>query len=147
LAGKTLSITGTGTGGVVIVSVALTDFVVSASDVAVIVTVPPAGTTDGAVYLLAREPVIGMTGLNAPQALEAQVAVKITPAFVVSLLTWAVTPSVVFSCKEFGVAVENVIPIGSPTMVRLTLLVCDGLLVTVAVMIIAPSMGATDGAA
>jgi hypothetical protein len=50
--GKTLIVTGTGEGGDVIVSVALTDFVVSASDVAVIVTVPPVGTTAGAVYVL-----------------------------------------------------------------------------------------------
>jgi hypothetical protein len=62
------------------------------------------------------------------------------------LLIWAVTPSVVLSCKEFGAEEVNTIPIDSPTMVRLTLLLCDGLLVTVAEMVIALPIGTTDGA-
>ena len=49
LDGSTLTVTGTGGGGVVIVSVALADLVVSVREVAVIITVPPAGTTVGAV--------------------------------------------------------------------------------------------------
>jgi hypothetical protein len=56
LAGNTIMEIGAGGGGgggggsgVVIVTVALTDFVVSVSDVAVIVTVPPLGTAEGAV--------------------------------------------------------------------------------------------------
>jgi hypothetical protein len=73
--------------------------------------------------------------------------VKIAPAKVGSFLIWAVTANVVLSCKEFGAEEVNTIPIGNPTMVRLTLLLCDGLLVTVAVMVIAPLMGTTDGAA
>jgi hypothetical protein len=52
LDGNTLTVTGTGGGGAVIVSVALADLVVSVSEVAVIVTVPPAGTTEGAVYVV-----------------------------------------------------------------------------------------------
>ena len=51
-AGKTLTVTEAGEVGAVIVSVALTDFVVSASDVALIVTVSPVGATAGAVYVL-----------------------------------------------------------------------------------------------
>jgi hypothetical protein len=40
--------------GEVMVNVALADFVVSVSDVAVIVTVPPAGTAEGAVKVVLR---------------------------------------------------------------------------------------------
>jgi hypothetical protein len=47
--GNTLTVTGTGAGGLVIVSFTLADLVVSVSEVAVIVTVPPVGTTEGAV--------------------------------------------------------------------------------------------------
>jgi len=55
LVGKTLTVTGAGEAGGVIVSVALIDFVVSASDVAVMVTVPPVGTAAEAVYVLEKE--------------------------------------------------------------------------------------------
>ena len=49
--GVTAIVTGTGTVPLVICTIELTDFVVSVSDVAVTVTVPPAGTTEGAVYV------------------------------------------------------------------------------------------------
>ena len=44
-----LTVTGGGEDGVAIVTVTLADLLVSVNDVAVIVTVLPAGTTDGAV--------------------------------------------------------------------------------------------------
>ena len=51
-----------------------------------------------------------------------------------------------FTTRELFVKGVSVIPIGNPTMVKLTLLLCDGLLVTVAVMVVAPPTGTTDGA-
>ena len=51
LDGAMLTVTGGGADGVVIVSVALADLLVSINDVAVIVTVLPTGTTEGAVYV------------------------------------------------------------------------------------------------
>ena len=46
---NTLTVTGTGGGGAVICTLALADLLVSVSEVAVIVTMPPVGTTEGAV--------------------------------------------------------------------------------------------------
>jgi hypothetical protein len=83
-----LIVTGGGEDGVVIVIVALADLVVSVNDVAIIVTVLPTGTTEGAVYT--DEPV-DIAGLNDPQALDPQVTVKATPAFKGSLTTTAPT--------------------------------------------------------
>ena len=48
--GATLTVTGTGADGFTICTVALADLLVSVSDVTVIVTVPPGGIADGAVY-------------------------------------------------------------------------------------------------
>jgi hypothetical protein len=45
-----------------------------------------------------------------------------------------------------GVVLENATPIGDATMVRLALLVCDGLLVTVAVTVIEVLIGTEEGA-
>ena len=117
----------------------------SVSEVAVMVTVPPAGTTEGAVYVVFDADGVSV-GLNEPQALvEPQVAVQITPAPNGSLVTVAVGPSVALISREVA-PVEIKTPIGDATIVRLTLLLCAGLLVTVAVTVIAPPIGATDGA-
>ena len=54
-------------------------------------------------------------------------------------MTSALRGAVVFTSKELGIgatAVENVTPIVEATIVRLTLLLCDGLLLTVAVIVI-----------
>lgn len=149
-----MTVTGTGAGGAVIVSVTLADLVVSVSDVAVIVTVPPVGTMEGAVNVVPNvcwpdEVAGGVTGLNEPQTLEPQAAVKITPELVGSLVTWALTESAVFTSNELGTGVainDTETPTGDETIVRATLLLCDGLLVTVAVMVIAPPIGTADGA-
>jgi hypothetical protein len=153
-AGKTLTVTETGGGGAVIVSVTLADLVVSVSDVAVIVTMPPVGTMEGAVYVVLNvcwleEVAGGVTGLNEPQTLEPQDAVKITPELVGSLVTWALTESVVFTCNELGTGVaikDSDTPIGDATIVRTKLVLCEGLLVTVAIMVIALPIGTADGA-
>lgn len=73
---------------------------------------------------------------------------KTTPAFNGSLVTWAVRCNVVFTSRELGIGTGelNATPMGAATMVRLTLLLCEGLLVTVAVMVIDAPMGTTEGA-
>jgi hypothetical protein len=130
----------------VIVSVALADLVVSVSEVAAIVTVPPVGTAVGAVYVVKTVPDPGDTfGLNEPQTFDPQAAVQTTPASNGSLLTWAFRVSVVSISMELTVGARDT-PIGAATMVMLTLLLCDGLLVTVAVTVMEPLMGITDGA-
>jgi hypothetical protein len=146
--GNTLTLTGTGGGGAVSVSVALMDLVVSVSEVAAIVTVPSVGTAEGAVYVVT--PVESVcAGLNVPQALDLQVAVQMTPAPNGSLVTTASRPrSFALICKEAGTTevLLNAIPIADATIVRLTLLLCDGLLVTVAVIVIEVLMGTCEGA-
>jgi len=111
----------------VIATVALTDLVVSVSEVAVIVTVPPVGTEAGAVYvvLTGAEPTLVIVGLNDPQAVDPQVAVQIMPPLTGSFVTEAKRPAVVLISIELGtgVEVENDIAIGVDSTVKLTLLV------------------------
>jgi hypothetical protein len=135
---STLTVTATGGGSAVIVSVAVADLVVSVSEVAAIVTVPPVGTAVGAVYVVeAAESVVDNAGLNDPQALVGpQVAVQITPAPNGSLVTVALRLSVALVSRRDGTVVVMATPIDDATMVRLTLLLCDRLLVTVAVIVI-----------
>ena len=146
LDGNTFTVTGGGRAA--IVSVALADLAVSVSEVAVIVTVPPVGATEGAVYVVPFCSVPGGVdgGLNEPQTLDPQAAVQTTPAFNGSLVTAAETTNGTLICREAGTAVVIATPIGDATIVRLTLLFCEGLLVTVAVTVMAPLIGATDGA-
>jgi ABC-type multidrug transport system permease subunit len=87
--------------GGAIVTIALADLVVSVNEVAEIVTVPPTGTMEGAVYAveICDELVVG---LNEPHAVEPQAAVQITPAPVGSLVTRAWRSMVVLGCTELG---------------------------------------------
>ena len=85
-------------------------------------------------------------GLNEPQAGDPQVAVQITPAAVGSLVTRAVIGSVWLTLREVGKGVVNETAIARGTMVRVKLLLCDGLLVTVAVIVIAVPIGTIEGA-
>jgi hypothetical protein len=125
--GNTLTVTATGGGSAVIVSVAVADLVVSVSEVAAIVTVPPVGTAVGAVYVVeAAESVVDNAGLNDPQALVGpQVAVQITPAPNGSLVTVALRLSVALVSRRDGTVVVMATPIDDATMVRLTLLLCE----------------------
>jgi hypothetical protein len=68
-----------GSGGVVVIAnVAETDLVVSCTEVAVMVTVPPAGTVEGAVYVV-EAALLEVVGLNEPHPLVApQVADQVT---------------------------------------------------------------------
>jgi hypothetical protein len=84
--------------------------------------------------------------LNEPQAIEPQVTDQFTPAPNGSLVTWAKNPFVVLISSELGIAVVKATRIGKATMVRLTLLLCPGLLVTDAVMVMEPLIGAADEA-
>jgi hypothetical protein len=136
---------GGGGGGPVIVTVALIDFVVSVTEVAVIVTVLPLGTTEGAVYVVRLlERVVA--GLNDPQAAAPQVAVHITPATFGSFVATAPRLVVVLTCKELGGMAKKDTAIGVERIVRLALLLWDGLLVTVAVIVTVAPAGATEGA-
>jgi hypothetical protein len=85
-------------------------------------------------------------GLNDPQAAEPQVTVQITPPLVGSFVTEAANPSVVLIAIELAPILENSTAIGLDSTVRLTLLLCEGLLVTVAVMVTVVPIGTTDGA-
>ncbi len=68
---------------------ALTVFVVSVSEVAVIVIVPPGGTVGGAVYVVLGTNAVlpEIVGLNDPQATEPHVAAQITPPLSGSFVT------------------------------------------------------------
>ena len=63
-------------------------------------------------------------------------------------MTCALRFNVVLTSRELGIgAVEvNATPMGAATMVRFALLLCEGLLVTVAMMVMDPPMGAMEGA-
>jgi hypothetical protein len=130
----------------VISTLTLADLLVSASEVAVIVTTSPAGTTVGATYVVDNI----RSAVNDPHELEEpddpQVALQITPAPVGSFVTCAETACVVLTISDPGNASVIATTIGVATTVKLKLLLCAGLLVTVAVIVIAPSIGATDGA-
>jgi hypothetical protein len=87
--------------------------------------------------------------LKEPQALAPlQFAVQITPAPVGSLLTWAVSGmlALIISVVGGGVVKTKSTAIGAASTVSVTLLVCDGLLVTVAVIVMVLPIGTVDGA-
>jgi hypothetical protein len=95
-----------------IVIVADPDLVVSVTEVAVTVTVPPAGVTKGAVNVSAV-PLADELELRLPQTvLVPQVTVQVTPAFAVSLVTVAVTACWLPATAELGPLTETVIDAG-----------------------------------
>lgn len=128
---------------IVIVAPAL--FVVSAREVAVTVTASPVGMADGAVKAVAK-PAAVVTGLNDPQAAEAQLAVQITPALLGSLVTLAARVALLLIWSEAGADMANCTSSGGATIVRFKLLLCDGLPVNVAVMETVNPTGTADGA-
>ena len=71
------------------VAVAETDFVLSVTDVAVMVTVFPLGTAAGAVYVVAVPLAVCVAAIE-PQEDPPQVTVQVTPALAESLATTAV---------------------------------------------------------
>jgi hypothetical protein len=89
-----------------------------------------------------------VVGLNEPQLEEPQLTVQINPALIGSFVTAPNSCTVVLATIESGAGVElpNATAIGVGRIVKVTLLVCDGLLVTVAVMVTVVPIGTTDGA-
>ena len=83
-----------------IVIVALADFVLSVTDVAVTVTEPPVGAVAGAVYVVAA-PLAVAAGLNDPQEF-AGVQVQLTPPFDESFDTVAVSDAVAPAVTDVG---------------------------------------------
>ncbi len=91
-----------GVGGAVIVTVALADFVVSVKDVAAIVTVLPAGSVAGAVYVVVPPVPLVTDGLKEPHAVEPHVAVQMTPEPTGSFEACADSKTGVFASSELG---------------------------------------------
>jgi hypothetical protein len=148
-AGNTFTVTGTGRAGLTMVTIALADRVVSVNDVTVIVTVLPTGISAGAIYVVANLLLIvpaAIAGLNVPQALDPHVAVQATPPPAVSLVSCALTDNCVLTVREDGMAEAIATPTDNCVIVRLTLLLCAGLLVTVEVMVTVVPIGTSDGA-
>jgi hypothetical protein len=98
-------------GGAVMLIVAGTDFVWSAVEVAVTVTVLLLGTTLGAVYVMGLPLLVW--GVKDPQS-PTQVSDQSTPAFVESFETTAVSIAVPFSCTDEGGVPMNAMVIGGP---------------------------------
>src|ERR1700722_6164446 len=98
------------------VILAVADFVVSVTDVAVTVTVAPVGTADGAVKSVAM-PARDLATLKAPPLALPQVAVQVTPALAESLVTKAVKAAPVETCREVGPGPSVTAMIGTIVMV------------------------------
>ncbi len=88
-----------------------------------------------------------VVGLNEPQAPEPHVAVQITPPLRGSFVVRADSPVGVLISSEVGSPVVTIeTAMGVESTVRLTVLDCEGLLVTVAVIVTVVPIGITDGA-
>jgi hypothetical protein len=135
-------------GGVVSVIVAETDFVLSAVEVAWTVTVPPVGTAEGAVYVVAA-PLALCVGLNDPQAPALpHVTDQSTPAFDESFATTAVIGLVVLICIDVGGAGLNATEIGGGVALIMIGAEADLVLsaVEVATTVTVPPLGTDAGA-
>jgi hypothetical protein len=105
--GAGVNVTVIGALAAVIVMLAEADFVASATDVAVTVTLAGLGTAEGAVYTVAV-PLGVDVGAKDPQApAEPQVTVQVTPLLAESLVTTAVKDCVALVVKEAGAAGLN----------------------------------------
>jgi hypothetical protein len=129
------------TGEAVIFAVAVALVVPSFAEVAVIVTVPPAGTVEGAVYVVVR-PLTVCVELKLPQ-LPTGLQLQFTPAFCTSLATTAVRVSVpdVVTLNAEG---DTVTIIGRIEIVALADLVESA--TEVAVIVTVPHEGTVIGA-
>jgi hypothetical protein len=85
-------------------------------------------------------------GLNDPHAADPQFAVQMRPAASGSLVAVAVKFIFPLTTTEAGIELENPTAIGVARIVRLTVLLCEGLLVTVAVIVTVVPIGTADGA-
>jgi hypothetical protein len=137
--------------GSVMVTLALTDLVVSAAAVAVMVTLPPVGTEGGAWYVTGAMLAV-FAGAMVPHAGGAlgQVTDQFTPAFVVSFVTVA---SIVFT-----VALTSIVAGGACPEVKAMEIAVEGVMVTtaltdfvlsavdVAAIVTVPPVGTVGGA-
>jgi hypothetical protein len=132
-------------GGAVIVTLAVAFLVMSLTDVAVIVTLAPAGTAAGAVYVVAAPEAV-WAGVNDPQA-ALGVQPHVTPLFAESLETVAATLAVVPVCMEAGGAVVIATEMaGGALMVTLVAAALVVSLTEVAFMVTLPPWGMAAGA-
>jgi hypothetical protein len=130
----------------VIVMLADADLVVSVTDVALIVTMFPVGTVDGAENTVAA-PLGVAGGVKLPHAPLPQETVQVTPAFLLSSLTTAVRSSVKPCTREAGSCSAN----ATDTPAGVVMLIFDvthfvASLAEVAVMVIVPPLGIEAGA-
>jgi hypothetical protein len=125
------------------ITTALAVLVVSVTDVAVIVTSPPAGVVAGAVYTVAAPLAVGDT-LNEPHVpAGAQLHVTMPPAsFVVVAATEAVRPV----CSVTGGGVVIVIPTGGGVIVTVSFAVLILSVTEVAVIVTLLPIGIVAGA-
>lgn len=85
-----------------IVIVADADFVLSATEVAVTVTVLPPGMAEGAVYIVVALFPVEVVGLKLPHVELAHLTVQVTPAAISSPLTSAVRVALVLVATDVG---------------------------------------------
>ncbi len=134
-----------GGGGAEITIVALIDLLPSATDFAVMVTLPPVGTAEGAVYVVCSWlPVL--TGLKLPQELDPQVTDQLTPAADVSFVSCAVRAVMLPAETDAGGGLRKAIEIAAGVMLRVTELIAEGSLVTAALIVTVPPKGIAAGA-
>src|ERR1700743_1066576 len=81
--------------------VADTDLVVSETDVGVTFTVPPVGIAAGAAYVVAALLAV-VVGFSVPHAAVPQVTLHVTPPFLLSFVTTAVSGKVLLIVKAAG---------------------------------------------
>ncbi len=88
-----------------------------------------------------------VTGLKEPHApADAQVTIHVIPALVVSFTAVALSEILPLTVIEAGGGALKATAIGSETIVNTVVLLCDGLLVTVAVMVTVAPRGISPGA-
>src|ERR1700722_833954 len=134
-------------GGGTIVIVADTDLVVSETDVAVIFTVLPVGAAAGAVYVVAALLAV-VAGLKVPHAAAPQVTLHVTPPFLLSPATTAVSGEVLLICKTAGGvdANETLIPAGAAIVIDAEAVAVPSV-TELATMLTVPPVGTFVGAA
>jgi hypothetical protein len=127
--------------------VADADLVVSETDVAVTFTVPPVGIAAGAVYVVAALLAV-VVGLSVPHAAVAQVTVHVTPPFLLSPVTTAVSGKLLLIVNAAGgaAAKATLTPAGAAIVID-TEAVAVPSVTELATMLTVPPVGTVAGAA
>jgi hypothetical protein len=131
----------------VIVIVAVADFVLSVTDVAVTVTVFPVGTAVGATKIVAA-PLAVCAGLNEPHVEPPHVTVHFTPPLALSFATFAIMLVVTLTASDVGGCAASATVIGMTGAVIVIVAVADFVLsvTEVAVTVTAFPFGTVVGA-